>query len=143
MTHLAPATPTPPKPVVVDVQILQQAGFTATGIQRYETSLSDYSGELFSRSVAFGEAGRARGLPLEVTHDHVRAAATAIAGTGARHPRNPWSVVGQVGEYLLALATGAATNHLDKPVGIGVFIGAAALGVILVTVRLSQRGNDR
>lgn len=130
-----------PSPAAIDRAQLQGGGFTASGVQRYETTVQDFVRELHDRSTGFARAAQAVNAPLEVTHEHVRAAANAIAGISNRSPRSAWSLAGQVCEYLAAIGTGIASNHLGSPAGIAWFAGSAAAGLLLITVRLAKSPN--
>lgn len=116
-------------------QELQAAGFTLTGSKRYGDTVNDYSETLFKKSVIYGEASKADDANLEVTHDHVRAAAHNIASTFAKEKPSTWCLPVQIGEYLFTLGAGVGGGAYKETWGIPVFVACIALGVILFVVR--------
>lgn len=117
-------------------QELQTDGYTESGISRYRQTVEEYSDALYSKSVTFGEADKAKNLPLEVTHEHVRAAAYTIAKSYGKDHQSPWMIASNVGEYLFTAVAGIGGGNLDKPWGTPVFGVALAIAVILIVVRL-------
>ena len=121
---------------VVDA-ILDSSHFTTSGKQQFEATVEDYTNQLLSKSVHFGEIDRASGLAPEITHDHVRSAAAVISSTFGRAVPPKWLIPANVGEHLSTAAAGVGGGHLDKPWGIATFGIGISIAVILVVVRLT------
>lgn len=117
---------------------LIKSGFTESGLARYEQTVNEYAEMLYSKSVSFGEADKAKGLPREVTHDHVRAAAYTIAKSYGREKKSSWMIVSQVAEYIFTAVSAFALGNLEKNWGTPLFVSAAVLAGILVAVRVSK-----
>lgn len=118
-------------------QELQAGGFTESGAKRYKATATAYSGELFSRAVALGESDKAADAPREVTHDHVRSAAAALALKG-QDKSDPVQVGCQVGEYVCAALAGVGGGKLEHSWGVLLFGLSLTLGVILFVIRNSR-----
>lgn len=119
-------------------QELENDGFTTSGLARYEETVKEYAETLHSKAKTFGEADKARDLPREVTHDHVRAAAHLIANSYGKDKQSQWLVVSQVVEYILTAISAYALGNTAKPWGIPVFVISAVVAGILIAVRLSK-----
>ena len=117
---------------------LDSLGFTASGTTQYRQTVEDYARSLAERSVSLGEADKAPGLAAEITHEHVRASAHAMARAFGSTPRSSWSVAGQVGEYMATALAGVGGGHLDKPSGIWAFAIGVTVTVLLVVARLTH-----
>lgn len=113
---------------------LHSAGFTHSGATRYAATTSAYCEELFTKSIALGDIDKAPDTDREVTHDHVRGAATVLAIRG-QGGQSPGQIACQVGEYVSAAVAGVGGGNLDKSWGILLFCLSLALGVILFVVR--------
>lgn len=124
-------------PVSVDNAVLDVNHFTTSGKQRFAATVEDYSEQLLTKSVHFGEIDRASGLAPEITHDHVRSAASSISSTFGRAVPPKWYIPANVGEYLLTAASGIGAGHIDKPWGIVTFVLGIAAAVLLIVVRLT------
>lgn len=118
-------------------QELQAGGFTESGAKRYKATATAYSDELFSRAVALGESDKAADAPREVTHDHVRSAAAALALKG-QDKSDPVQVGCQVGEYVCAALAGVGGGKLEHSWGVLLFGLSLTLGVILFVIRNSR-----
>ena len=114
-------------------QELREAHFTDSGVQRYLATETAYSDELFKKATLLGEADRGAGLPLEVTHDHVRRAASALESRPQQ--QSGWTIAVEVGELLCAAGAGVGGNNLPKPWAIILFGLSLALGIILYMFR--------
>src|SRR6185437_15765251 len=90
-------------------QELREAHFTDSGVQRYLATETAYSDELFKKATLLGEADRGAGLPLEVTHDHVRRAASALESRPQQ--QSGWTIAVEVGELLCAAGAGVGGNN--------------------------------
>lgn len=55
---------------------LTNAGYTASGKDRYVKTVNDYSQTLFQKAINFGDIDKAQ--TREVTHEHVKAAAHSM-----------------------------------------------------------------
>lgn len=122
-------------------QELQTGGFTLSGATRYLATATDYCDQLFDRSIALGESDKAASSPREVTHDHVRSAATALS-MKSNDRAGAWSIIGQVGEYLCAALAGVGGGKLEQSWGILLFGISLAFGVILFVTR-NLRSNGK
>jgi len=118
-------------------QELANDGFTQSGATRYVTTSTEYCQQLFDRSIALGENDKASGLPREVTHDHVRAAAAGLS-IKSMDKSTPLSVSCQVGEYVCAALAGVGGGKLDAVWGILLFGISLAIGVILFVTRIMR-----
>ena len=118
-------------------QELQVGGFTESGAKRYKATAVAYCDELFNRSVALGESDKATDAPREITHDHVRSAAAALALKG-QDKSDPVQIWCQVGEYLCAAAAGVGGGKLEQSWGVLLFGISLTVGVILFVVRNSR-----
>lgn len=113
--------------------------FTAPASKRLADTVEDYRRELHARAQLVAKASTAPDDQVEVTAEHVRGAARAIAATSANRAPSGWVIAGQVVEYICAIGVGAASGHLDKPNGIWTFAGLAAVGLLLLAARISRR----
>jgi|SRR5579863_2713030 len=128
-----------PTPVIiVNENALRAGGFTDSGRTRYLDTVTDYAAELKKRAEGYADVDKAPNLAREVTHDHVRQAAVALAGR--REPISKWTIVGQVFEYLATAATGYSVEHLNTVPGIIEFGLSLSLAVILIVARLIYSG---
>jgi hypothetical protein len=116
-------------------QELQQAGFTTSGAKRYQETVSAYSTTLYDKAVVYAQADKATDSNLEVTHDHVRAAAHNITATFGREQPSKFGVPIQIGEYIFTALAGIAGGNLKEPWGTPMFVICVALAVILFVVR--------
>ena len=123
--------------IAVDDSLLAGSHFTTSGQQQFEATVKDYSSQLLTKSVHFEEIDRASGLAPEITHDHVRSAASVISSTFGRAVPPKWLIPANIGEYLSTAAAGVGGGHLDKPWGIATFVIGISIAVILVVVRLT------
>jgi len=119
-------------------QELELDGFTKSGLTRYQETVSAYADTLHKKAVTFGEADKASDLPLEVTHDHVRAATHLIANSFGKNKGSPWWVISQVSEYLLTAISAFALGNTSTEWGTPVFVISAVIAGILIAVRLSK-----
>lgn len=117
---------------------LEHDGFTNSGVSRFEDTVKEYSGALYSKSIGFGKMDKADDLSLEVTHDHVRKAAFAIAKSFGKEKVSAWMVVSQVAEYVLTAIAAFALGLLSKPWGTPLFVVASVLAGLLIAIRLTR-----
>lgn len=113
---------------------LREAGFTQSGANRYLAAATAYCDELFSKSVALGDIDKAPDTPREVTHDHVRGAATVLAVRG-QDGQSTLQVWCQVGEYICAALAGVGGGKLDQTWGVIMFGLSLTIGVVLFVTR--------
>jgi|TARA_R110000851_G_scaffold210472_1_gene362875 hypothetical protein len=123
---------------VKSTQELEQDGFTASGLARYQGTVEAYADTLHIKAITYGDADKAPDLPREVTHDHVRAAAHLIANSYGKDKASSWWVVSQVAEYILTATSAFALGNIDKNWGTPVFVISAVIAGILIAVRLSK-----
>jgi len=119
-------------------QELEQAGFTNSGRTRYQTTTNEFCDTLFVKAVALGERDKAPNAPREVTHEHVRDAAQAIASTHKDSPTR-LQIWCQLGEYVFTAAAGLGAGQLQHAWGIALFGISVAVGVVLFVIRNTQR----
>ncbi len=117
-------------------QELSQAGFTPSGLQRYQRTTSEYSEELYSRAIKLGDYDKAPDAQREVTHDHVRSAAESLT----RRSREPtgWERFCHISEYVCTLGAGIGGGKLDQTWGVALCIAATAIGLLLIFNRISN-----
>src|SRR6266850_2336378 len=115
-------------------QDLKAAGFTDSGVSRYKKTAEDYCEELYVKAVALGDRDKASDAPREVTHEHVRDAASDIQRRG-REGKSPTQIWCQVGEYVCAGTAGVGAGKLDTTWGIALFGLSLTLGVVLFIIR--------
>ena len=128
--------------VDIDEAVLQRGGFTDAGVQKFTGTVRDYASQLYKRAAHRGVADQAPGMPVEIGHDHVQAAAVSIQHSYGAPTRSGWSVAGQVGEYVATAVAGVGAGNLDKNWGVLAFGIAVSLAVILVVARLmTQKEN--
>lgn len=116
-------------------QDLQNAGFTPAGIKRYEDTITAYGETLLKKSVAQGNLDKADDSPLEITHEHVRAAAHNIVSTFGKEKPSPLTIPIQIGEYLLTAGAGVGGGALKEKWGLPVLVICLAFAVVLFVVR--------
>lgn len=117
---------------------LEEDGFTASGLSRYQSAVNEYAETLYTKSVTYGDADKAPDLPREVTHDHVRSAAHLIASSFGRDKPSSWWAASQVAEYVLTAASAFALGNSTKDWSTPVFVISAIVAGILIAVRLSK-----
>jgi hypothetical protein len=125
-------------PLQIADSVLDAKHFTASGKRQFTLTVADYVRQLLAKSIHFGEIDKADGLNAEITHDHVKASAHAIASSYSKPTIPMWVIVVQVLEYVATAAAGVGGGHLDKPWGIGTFGVGVSIAVILVVIRLTQ-----
>lgn len=130
----------PDEQVRIDVPSEQLTRFKLTqqATSRLCTTLNDYVNELLKRATKLAEAVRSEEDPVEVTQEHIQTAVRSLSGPLTATRRPSWYVPAQVGEYVVAIAIGAAGGHLTDPVGFIVFGGGLFVGLLLVVVRLTR-----
>ncbi|MEX1199500.1 MAG: hypothetical protein WEB02_01805 [Methylophaga sp.] len=119
-------------------QDLDQAGYTTSGIARYEQTVEEYADTLHNKALKFGELNKAPDLPIEITHDNVRAAAYQIANTYGKNKTSHWAIISQVTEYILTAISAYALGKTSESWGLPLFVIAAIIAGILIAIRLSK-----
>lgn len=119
-------------------QELKTAGFTDSGLNRYKKTVEDYCEEVYVKAVALGDRDKASNSPREVTHEHVRDAASDLQRRG-RESKTPTQVWCQIGEYVCAATAGVGAGKLETTWGIALFGLSLTIGVVLFIVR-NQEG---
>jgi hypothetical protein len=117
---------------------LTSAGYTNSGLDRYNKSVVEYSKLLFDKAVNYGEIDKATNANREVTHEHVKAAAHSIANSFGKPLKPKWIIPAQIGQYLCAAIAGLAGGHIDKTPGLVGFALSFALGAILFIIEKSN-----
>ncbi|MEJ1381355.1 MAG: hypothetical protein RPT95_10375 [Candidatus Sedimenticola sp. (ex Thyasira tokunagai)] len=128
---------TPPPPVSLEEDPLREAGYTNTAILRYKKTISDFSEELFRRSMQLGEASKAPNLPREITQRHVQSSAIELSASITANPKPKWFIPAHIFEYIFLAIAGVGGGHLDKPQGIWAFGIGLTAGVLLIVARLT------
>ena len=128
---------TQPPTVSLDDAPLKEAAYTDTAILRYKRTITDFSEELFRRSVQLGEAAKAPNLPIEITQRHVQSSATELAAPITASPKPRWFIPAHIMEYVFLAIAGVGGGHLDKPQGIWAFGIGLTVGVLLIVARLT------
>lgn len=113
---------------------LKAAGFTDSGLGRFKKTVEDYCEELYKKAVALGDRDKANDAPREVTHEHVREAASDLQRRG-RELKTPAQVWCQAGEYICAATAGIGAGKLDTQWGIALFGISLTIGVVLFIIR--------
>ena len=117
---------------------LTNEGFTDSGTARYQKTAEEYCHQLFVKASALGERDKAQDMPREVTHEHVRDAAMAIATRG-RDGQSWLQVWCQIGEYLATAAAGVGAGKLTESWGTILFGSSLTLGIVLFVVRNTKK----
>ena len=136
---MATSNPPPDPPLInLDENILDSKGFTLSGKKQFTSTIRDYIGHLLERSLQYGNVDKADGLPVEVTHDHVRASAQSLTTADSRKSVSKWFIAAHVAEYLATAAAGIGGGHLDQQWGIITFGLGISAAVLLVVIRLTK-----
>lgn len=117
---------------------LENSGFTESGKARFIQTVEDYSEKLFSKASSYGNADKAKDLPLEVTHDHVRQAAHSLASSYGKERPSKWAVACHIGEYIFTAIAGIGGGNISKSWGQITFGVSLAIAVILIVFRISR-----
>jgi hypothetical protein len=120
-------------------QELSAAGFTSAGISRYRQVIEGYTNEVHSKAVKQAEAEKASDMPLEVTDNHVRAAAHSLASSYGSAVRPKWWIPCHVAEYVFTAVAGVGASKLDQWWGILLFGVGLGLAVLLIVIRLTSK----
>ena len=124
----------------LDPDNLESEGFTASGQARFKETIQDYSNTVYRKSVNYGELDKASNMPREITHDHVKSAAHSIAQSYGKDKPTKMQKFSQAGEYIATALGGAGASHLDKTLGVLVFVAGAIIAVLLFSYRVIGRG---
>lgn len=121
-------------------QELQADGFTESGVNRFSATITGYETEVHKKAVSYGEADKALNAPREITHEHVRAAAHAVASSYGTPIRTKTSIFLQVCEYVLTAAAGVGGGNMNENWGTATFVlGVAAAVICFVTRTFTER----
>lgn len=109
---------------------LLDKGFTNAGVERLNLTVSSYEQKLIDLSIAIGEAKKDRELSIEITNDHVRAAASNLMSPVPKTSK--FEIAAGVGERFCSagFAYGLAMFSTNWGVWIALFsfvMGAALL----------------
>ena len=113
---------------------LKSIGFTDSGITRYVKTATAYCEDLCTKSTALGDRDKSSETPREVTHDHVRSAASEIASKG-KETIGRSQILCQIGEYVCAALAGVGGGKLETSFGIILFGLSLTVGVVLFVIR--------
>lgn len=119
-------------------QELVQAGLTTSGLKRYTDAVLDFEKTLLEKAIVFAQADKADDSNIEVTHDHVRSGAMAMAASLGKSKSSAWSVPVQIGEYIFTALAGIGGGSLKEPWGTPLFVLSVAIAVILFVVRSTR-----
>lgn len=117
---------------------LRADGLTPSGLKRYKDAVADFEKTLLDKATVFAQADKAADANIEVTHDHVRSGAMAMAASLGKGVPSPWVVPVQIGEYLFTASAGVGGGSLKEPWGTPLFVVSVALAVILFVVRSTR-----
>lgn len=117
---------------------LKADGLTPSGLKRYKDAVADFERTLLEKAILFAQADKASDTNIEVTHDHVRSGAMAMAASLGKGIPSPWAIPVQIGEYLFTAAAGVGGGSLNEPWGTPLFVVSVALAVILFVVRCTR-----
>lgn len=119
-------------------QELVQSGFTESGKARYTQTVEDYAEALYAKASSYGIADKARDLPLEITHEHVRQGAYSMASSYGKDRSSRWTLASHIGEYAFTAIAGVGGGHISEGWGMITFGVSLAIAVILIVFRLSK-----
>jgi hypothetical protein len=128
-----------PTLVTVEQKVLISKGFTDSGRKQFCATVSDYSLDLFKRSVRNGIVDKASTMAAEITHEHVKKSAHAMASRFGARAQSNWYVVAHIGEYVGTACAGVGGGHLESSWGIVTFGVALSVAVVLMVLRLSRK----
>lgn len=117
---------------------LKNDGLTSSGLKRYKDAVIDFEKTLLEKAIVFAQADKATDANIEVTHDHVRSGAMAMAASLGKEKPSPWAIPIQIGEYLFTASAGVGGGSLKEPWGTPLFVISVALAVILFVVRSTR-----
>ena len=126
------------KILCLDSSQLKQYGFIDSGLRNVESTVTEYSERLLNMAIQFGEIDKAKDMPAEITHEHVRQAALTIARSFGRPSKNRWLIVTQIGEYVATAVAGIGAGHLTTPPGIIALALGTSAAVLLIVTRLTK-----
>lgn len=127
--------------VTIEENVLQDAGFTKTGVNQLQKTLQDLGSQIFDKSVAYGNIDK-KDSDVEITHEHVRNATRKIFGIYGEKKLGWKGILCQLIEHLLTIIVGVASSNLDKKWGVPVLVGSAALFLIIFFTRLLLSRNN-
>jgi hypothetical protein len=134
--------------VVIEKTAIISAGFTDTGAQQFEETVTDYANKLYDRAMSNGKVDQAANMRIEVTHQHVKNGAYHLASSFGKPKRASWVIYVQVLEYLFTALAGYGINLLtqnDIPSnnkGTICLIIGAGLAIICFVIRLTQNKSE-
>ncbi len=117
---------------------LESQGFTPTGKKRLTDTVDSYKAELIKKSVDFAKTSQVEGMPIEVTHEHVRAAAGKLQNDFGKKTMSGIALFGNVVEYICSVGVGLGAGYISQGWGIITFVGSFAIGILLVSLRLTK-----
>lgn len=117
---------------------LVQAGLTTSGLKRYKDAVLDFEKTLLEKAIVFAQADKADDSNVEVTHDHVRSGAMAMAASLGKSKPSPWSIPVQIGEYVFTALAGVGGGSLKESWGTPLFVLSVAIAVVLFVVRSTR-----
>lgn len=121
---------------LLDDNALGSKGFTATGKKRLTDTIDSYTAELINKSLDFAKTSQVDGMSIEVTHEHVRAAAAKLQNDFGKKPMSGIAVLGNVVEYVCSAGVGLGAGHISQGWGTIVFGLSLAFGILLVSIRV-------
>jgi len=131
-----------PPDISVTEDKLTQAGFTATGVQRFKQTVEAYSQRLFTKSILYGDTEKVDGFDREVTQEHVRKGASSLSSSIKKGKKPAWIVPCQIGEYAGIAVAGAGASNLNTNTGILAFGLGLTLGVVLFAIRITNENKN-
>jgi hypothetical protein len=131
-----------PPEIEVKIEKLINAGFTATGVQRYQQTIDAYSQKLFSKSILYGDTEKVDGFHREVTQEHVRKGASSLSSSINKSKKPTWVIPCQMGEYIGVATAGAGASNLDSNYGILAFGLGLFISVVLFSLRITNENKN-
>ena len=129
--------------IQIDNQKLIEAGFTESGVKRYENTVTEYSDILFEKSKKFGEARKSNDSAVEINYENVQVAVKVISASFGDDEIPKWKLWVQAAEYLITAACGylgSQATSKDAPSHFTIlFVIAAVIGVGLFIVRKTSK----
>lgn len=114
-------------------------GFTSAGVSRYRQVVDGYTQEVHSKAIRRAEADKANDMPLEVSDNHVRAAAHSLASSYGTAVLPKWWIPCHVAEYVFTACAGIGAGKLDHWWGIVLFGVGLAVAILLIVIRLTSK----
>jgi hypothetical protein len=132
----------------LDQDDLLSDGFVPSGVQNFKNTIEEFAKRLRRTSAELAKGDKAPGLPIEVNHKHVHLAAATMSGSPRQSQPGPWSIAGQVGEYVGTAIAAFGAGHIKTGTDINAwaiwaFGFGSILAIVLLLLRLSRSNRER